>query len=245
MRTLQRSATWAGDGPGERTNGRRRDLRPANIELTKLSASRPRRRGRLIDEFFLRPEPFGDPKEIETRRQELRTLPGPHQRLKAAELGSTRWKPPCPSQKGRQRQAAIATAEGEPGRVSEVNSRRRRPPNCDRQHAENIAAQGRPTLKNSRDRIPGQLAAWETVKSSSRRLDAAGPDRTRVHEQRQAGKAARSVRVGQRRKASKTTLQLRSRTDLTGVTALRSEALADDRFPTERPGPARAAATLC
>lgn len=204
---------------------------PANA-LAKLSASEMDDT-RLVDEVFLRllNRP-ATPQEIEGAVTMLRALPEEHKQLAARLQKAEEEFAPSLTEKENQRQEAMAKAKGElEAYEKEIAAREA---DLDRQHAERLA-KADTALKEYEARIPDLLAAWEqqvkqpTVWTPLDPVELSSTNNAKLEKQPDLSVAVSGPN-------GKTAYKFVARTDRAGVTGIRLEALADERFPMKGPG---------
>jgi WD40 repeat protein len=201
-------------------------------ELTKLAVSEMDD-AKLVDEIFLRilNRP-ATPQEIEGTLGLLRALPDQHQQL-AARLAKVEEEfAPALAEQEQRRQNAMAQAQGElEGYEHEIAAREA---DLDRQHAQRLV-DAEAALKEHEARIPELLAAWEQQVQQPIAwtpldpIELTSTNNATLEKQPDLSIVASGPN-------GKATYKFVARTDLTGVTGVRLEALADERFPMKGPG---------
>ncbi|MBM4090504.1 MAG: DUF1553 domain-containing protein [Planctomycetes bacterium] len=203
-----------------------------NNELARLAAS-DLEDARLVETMFLRvlnrPATL---QEVEVGLSLLRGLPEEHRRLteRLAKL-ETQSAPTLAAQEQR-RQQAMSTAKSElEAYEKEIAPREAE---LDRQHQERLT-QAEAAVKEYEGRLPALLAAWEQQVRQPIAWTALDPVEVSATNGAQLDKQAdQSILAGGPN--GKGTYKFVARTDLVGITAVRLEALADDRLPQKGPG---------
>jgi len=172
------------------------------------------------------------PKEIEGAVTMLRALPEEHKQLAARLQKAEEEFAPSLAEKEKQRQEAMAKAKGElEAYEKEIAAREA---DLDRQHAERLA-KADAALKEYEARVPELLAAWEqqvkqpTAWTVLDPVELSSTNNAKLEKQPDLSVAASGPN-------GKTTYKFVARTDRAGVTGIRLEALADERFPMKGPG---------
>lgn len=204
----------------------------AKNEIAKLVAEQ-KDDAKLVDELFMRilNRP-ADQKEIDTALAMIRELPAEHAQLVATTQEYEKSLAPKIAEDEKRRQDAIAAAKKElEAYEQEIAAREAE---LDKQHAETIA-KADAALKEYEAKLGEQLVAWEaredkgTVWAPLDPAELSSTSATTLTKQEDLSILATSSNgLG--------TYKVIAHTDAKGITAVRLEALADDRQPKKGPG---------
>jgi WD40 repeat protein/mono/diheme cytochrome c family protein len=200
--------------------------------LAKLAASEMDDAALVEEIFFRLLNRPATPHEIEGTLGLLRALPERHQQLAARLQAVEEEFAPALAEQEQRRQDAMANAQGQlEAYEKEIAAREAE---LDRQHAQRLA-DAQAALKDHEARVPERLAAWEqqvrqpTAWTPLDPIELSSTNNAQLDKQPDLSVVASGPN-------GKTTYQFVARTDLAGVTGVRLETLADERFPMKGPG---------